>query len=213
MAQFDFEEIAPGHFLLNHPQLRGLVKREGEIQGRFFVLTSWRREGMLARLRMRGFSIRTIADGIAGLPALPAAAPPGPALDLDLSSFRISTFDPQRLHWTPLPAQTQLRDGQPVRQRRGRGVPAYGLAGAGGLRPLGEQSALLLAYAQAAPTSATLTPLPDERWQLPEAELPAPHRALLRRIVADDGVLTAAGLELAVALYARLGVVLTGGET
>lgn len=57
---YDIDEIAPGRFMVRDPRANTLLKREGDLEGRLFTLRSWRREGLLARLRERGFRVRTL---------------------------------------------------------------------------------------------------------------------------------------------------------
>src|SRR5215212_11778377 len=110
-GSLDMDEIAPNHFLVHNSHATNVLKGEGLVQGRFFELTTWRREGLLARLRERGFTVRTIADRLAALPQPPVP----PAIGgfgwraLTNPIEQISNFDPQRLRWHRLPPQ--IRDG------------------------------------------------------------------------------------------------------
>ena len=82
------DEVAPNYFALNNSHLATLLKSEGLIKGHMFELTSWRREGLLARLRERGFSVRSLADRLEALPLPPAPLaplPPVPGVDLPLT--------------------------------------------------------------------------------------------------------------------------------
>src|SRR5258705_8288105 len=75
----DLEEIAPNRFMIHTQRTQALLSDEGTITGRLFELTTWRREGLLARLRERGFRVRTLADMTAALPAPPPPPPIGGA--------------------------------------------------------------------------------------------------------------------------------------
>lgn len=223
----DLEEIRPNRFIIHEPRLAGLLRGEGTIEGRSFELTTWRRDGLLGRLRQRGFQIATLADQIEALPTPPPAPPlQGPcwrALTTPIERF--SVFDPQTLAWLPLPPETRdgaqvvvARAGQVLRRRKGRGAPAFylGLAERGGtlgLSPLDETEALLAGYAQAADQPSlrleAVRAGQDDLWRLPEVELPPPHRSLLRRLLQERGganTVGRSGLALAQELFARLGV-------
>jgi hypothetical protein len=67
-SAIDLEEIAPNRFLVHTPRINALIKGEGKIAGRMFELTGWRRDGLIARLRERGFSVRTLGDQLDKLP-------------------------------------------------------------------------------------------------------------------------------------------------
>jgi hypothetical protein len=158
------DEIAPDRFLVHNPRAFGILKGEGQAEGRIFALTTWRRDGLLARLRERGIVVRTIAERITALPA----PPPAPSIGAlgwraqTAAGERLSYFEPADLSWRPL--EPTLRDdgagiafaeGWVVRRRKGRGPWSYFLTfrergGGVGLRPLDETSALLTGYAQAA---------------------------------------------------------------
>ncbi|HEU4324947.1 MAG TPA: hypothetical protein VFS21_17535 [Roseiflexaceae bacterium] len=222
---YDLDEIAPNRFVVNDSRLPGLLKGEGNFDGRFFELTTWRRDGLLARLRQRSFAVRTLADQIDDLPAPPHP----PALrepcwrPLASPIERFSLFDPATLRWAPVPTQERegaqvvvVQPGLPLRRRKGRGAPAFyqGQAERGGtlgLAPLTETEALLLGYALASERSPSrLAAPPDgDAWRLPEVELPPPYRSLLRRFATEhngDLRVDRAGLALAQELFARLGV-------
>ncbi len=216
--QYDIDEIAPGRFVVRDTRARTLLKREGDLDGRLFTLRSWRREGLLARLRERGFRVRTLEDRIRALPSLPSPLPVGSASWHPLpGGERWSVFDPQRLDWVAVPVETRngldgclVRQGQVIRRRRGRGVPRYALVAAGAtLHTIDETAALLHGYAQA--TTPTLTARRDgERIALPPQPLPPPHHRLLRSLtvdtVDDHPIITPDAWPLARAIYARLGV-------
>jgi hypothetical protein len=221
----DLEEIAPDQFLIHTPRVKMFLKDEGDIAGRLFTLTTWRREGLLARLRARGFVVQTLADRIERLPALPEPPTLGEAQWRPLvhAAERFSMFGTEHLRWEPIADEERggargvmLRGGAVLRRRKGRGPAAFYLAVAEpasvGLRALDETTALLTGYAQAATHGARLVAHPEnDHFRLPEVELPAPHRALLRRIAASDDMFVVArpSWPLAQELFAHLGVRLT----
>src|SRR5262249_53141040 len=191
----DLEEIAPNRFLVHTPRVNALIRSEGEIAGRLFELTSWRREGMLARLRERGFEVRTLADRLEKLPGPPDAPPIGGAGWRPLSSAieQISHFDLRGLRWRRLVPETRdgqsgvtVYDGWVLRRRKGRAASSFYLAfkergGGIGLRPLTETDAILSGYAQALALDSR--PLLVERrgdmLLLPNVEPPPPYREVL----------------------------------
>src|SRR5262245_18472395 len=133
-GSLDMDEIAPNHFVVHNSHVASLLKGEGLVKGRFFDLTTWRRDGLLARLRERGFTVRTIADRLAALPE-PTTPPP-----IDGAGWRplvhaieqISNFDLQRFRWHPLAPQTGdgvtgvvIYDGWVLRRRKGRGSASF----------------------------------------------------------------------------------------
>jgi hypothetical protein len=224
----DLDEIAPGRFLIHNAHINSALKSEGDVRGRLFELTSWRRDGLLARLRERGYKVRTIADRLAALPVPPIAPPIGGAGWRPLSSAidHISHFDLVGLRWHPL--APQLRDGAPgvaiydgwvLRRRKGRNPAAYYLAqkergGGVGLRPLDETSALLTGIAQAIERDPRplLAERRGEALLLPQIELPPPYRealALFTRPSPDGALVDQVSWPLAQELFERLGIRLT----
>ena len=224
-AAIDLEEITPNRFLVHNVNAKGVLKGEGTFEGRLFELTTWRREGLLARLRERGFRVRTLVDELGGLPDPPAPPSIGGLGWRPLTSpiEQISNFDLRNLRWHPL--TPEVRDGEAgvsvyagwvLRRRKGRGAGSYYLAlaerdGGIGLQSLDETTAILTGYAQA--MAFDDRPLVVEQHgdhvRLPDVELPPPHRAVLLRIARRTG----AGLEvdrrgwpLAQELFLRLGV-------
>jgi hypothetical protein len=221
----DMEEIAPNRFLLHNEHVRGFVKGEGEVEGRIFTLTTWRRDGLIARLRERTFRVQTLLDQIDALPAPPSPIPLGGIGRRPIGSSldRYSVFDARELTWKPIEPETRdgepellIRDGSVIRRRKGRGAATYALAfaersGVIGLRPLGETAALLMGYAQAGMrTTPRLTAQRhDDGYIFPDLQLPPAYRAVLNRIATrtDDGWLTnTQGWQLAQELFARLGL-------
>jgi hypothetical protein len=221
----DFEEIAPNRFMLHNPHTRVLLKGEGTIAGRLFELTTWRRDGLLARLRERGFKVRTLADMTAALPALPPPPPIGGAGWRPLASTieQFSHFDLRNLRWRPLaPEQRDGVNGVMVcagwvlRRRKGRGAASYYLAlaergGGIGLRALDETTALVSGYAQAAALDdrPLLAGRHDQQIVLPDVDLPPAHVAVLRRVATESDkelLVDERGWELAQAVFGKLGV-------
>jgi hypothetical protein len=221
----DLEEIAPNRFLVHTPRINALIKSEGNITGRLFELTSWRREGMISRLRERGFGVRTLDDRLAKLPEPPPAPPIGGPGWRPLASpiEQISHFDLRALRWHPLVAEARngvagvtLYDGWVLRRRKGRAGSSFYLAfkergGGIALRPLTETEAILSGYAQA--LEHVPRPLMVERRGddvlLPNIELPPPYREMLAGIArasADGPLVDARGWPLARELFERLGV-------
>ena len=235
-AAIDLEEIAPSRFLVHNPRANALLKGEGTIAGRMFELQTWRRSGLLARLRERGFAVRTIADRLDALPEPPAPPPIGRLGWRPLANAieQISHFDLRRLRWHPLAPET--RDGVPgvalyagwvLRRRKRRGASSYHLAfaergGSIGLRPLDETEAILIGYAQSLeldnrPLLAEQRPSSGsgqgaEQLLLPDVVLPPPYREVLDLIATDSAegpLVDQRGWPVAEELFGRLGMRLT----
>lgn len=227
-AAFDMDEIAPDRFIVHNQRIGGVLKGEGNLTGKAFELTTWRREGLLGRLRERGFTVRTIADRVAGLPATPPPILIGGAgwRALATSLEQFSHFDLRQLRWHAITPTERagvpgvvLYDGWVLRRRKGRGAASFYLAhkeraGGIGLRPIGENMALLAGYAQA----LEIDPRPliverrGELVLLPEIVLPPAYRAVLMLIAqpAQAGwAIDQRGWPHAAALFARLGLHLT----
>ncbi len=227
----DLEEIAPQKFLVRNPQVRPFLKGEGHFAGNMFTMTTWRREGLLARLRANTFTVRTLDDRIAELPLLPAAMPVGTACSRSISSTeRYSFFDPYTLTWTAIapqkrqdPPEILLHAGWIIRRRRGRGAASYyrvicERGGGAGILPLTETEALLTGYAQASQDNrpTLLVNRTAQHYHLPTIPRPSPHQQLMQRL----GQQTEQGWQtdehswpLARQLYARLGLRLAESET
>lgn len=217
-ATLDLEEVRPGLFIVHNPAIGPVLRGEGEREGDRFRLTSWRGEGLVARLRSRGFLVRTLNDQFDSLPELPDVGPPGAEQTRPLSGGeRISYFAANPLGWQPVPlvgadeSSAVLRDGWAVRRRRGRGPADYYRVVHGGLAPLGEKAALLIGYAQASrvgtpPVRATIV---EGGYLLPDLALPPPHKALLGRLAEHTPAgwqIASQNLPLAEELLARLGL-------
>lgn len=195
----DLEEIRPHQFLIRNPAVRRFLKGEGTITGMQFELTSWRREGLLARLAAQGFSTRTLPEQVEQLPGLPAPEPIGDAYPRPARpNERYSYFDPQHRDWRPVPTDSStnssdpaavlLRAGWVIRRRRGRGPASYYRVfreggDSAGIAPLDETAALLLGFAQSAAQECPPLRVPhdEQHYWLPALPLPAPHRELLQR--------------------------------
>jgi hypothetical protein len=221
----DLEEIAPNRFLVHTPRINALLKGEGTIAGRMFELTGWRRDGLIARLRERGFAVRTLGDQLDKLPGPPPApqiAAPG-WRPLASAIEQISHFDLRGLRWHPLTPETRdgvsgvtVYDGWVLRRRKGRSASSFYLAfrernGGIGLRRLSEAEAILSGYAQA----LELDPRPllvarrGDAFLLPDVELPPPYRKALETIAKaspEGPVVNARGWPFAQELFAKLGV-------
>jgi hypothetical protein len=212
------EEARPGLFIIHNPAIAPALRGEGDREGDRFTLTSWRGEGLVARLRARSFTVLTLADQAAALPGLPAVDPPGAPLDHTLAANeRISYFAAAPLGWAPAPEAgpgvVRLREGWALRRRRSRGSFSYYQLVAGTLALRGEESALRIGYAQAALAGAQpITVVPAEGGGLlPDLPLPAAHRRLLGRIAdhtPQGWLVSPTGLPAAAAILARLGLTL-----
>jgi hypothetical protein len=214
--------MRPGLFIVHNPALGPILRGEGEREGDRFLLTSQRGEGLVARLRARGFEALTLADQAAALSRLPNAPAPGEPLVRALAAGeRISYFAPDPLGWEPAPdagpGLVSLRDGWALRRRRSRGPSSYYQLRGGALAPHDEDAALAIGYAQAALIGAP--PLVATRaeggYLLPDVPLPAAHARLMGRIaerIPAGWLVSPAGLPAAAALFARLGLRLSSQE-
>jgi hypothetical protein len=224
----DLEEIAPSRFFIHNQQIRWLLKGEGTFSGPFFELSTWRREGLLARLRERGFDIRTLGDLAAALPAPPADPPPIGGVGwrpLASALERVSHFDLRNMRWRSLAPERRdgvegvaIYSGWVLRRRKGRGPASYYIgraerAGGVGLQPIDETKAILIGYAQALELDnrPLLAERHDDKILLPDVDLPPPHRALIQRfgIQHNSRLLVDEQMwPLAQEIFGRLGVLL-----
>jgi hypothetical protein len=213
----------PNYFIIHTSAVRPFIKSEGIITGNRFVLTGWRRDGMLARLRIQGFTVRTLDDEIDALPDLPRVQLPSETCAYVMSrKERYSFFDPQQRDWAAIePADDEppvllLRENWIIRRRRGRGAPDYARVhcerGRSSLISLDDAAALLEGYAQAAQLDhpALHATFQGDTCSLPHVELPSLHRSLMQRIgtpAPDTGwQVDRRGWPLARRLYAALGI-------
>ena len=218
-APCDFEEARPGLFIVHNPAIGPSLRGEGTREGDRFTLTSWRGEGLVARLRARSFTVLTLADQAAALPGLPAIAPPGTWLDRPLAANeRISYFAADPFGWIPAPEAepgvVSLREGWVLRRRRSRGSFSYYQLRGGDFVLHGEDEALRMGYAQATLAGASqITAVPaDGGFLLPDLPLPAAHQRILGRIAehTDQGwFVSSPGIPAATAILARLGLLLS----
>jgi len=217
----DLDEIRPNRFLIHNAKSKMYLRGEGVTVGNTFELTSWRRDGLIARLRMGGFTVRTIDDRIAKLPPLPQPVPYGNegSRELQHPKERYARFDEEHLRWHDVAhaegtRMVQLRVGWVLRRRRGRGAADHYMATPEkpsriGLLPCTETAALLMGYAQAtAQHERTLyAELTEDGYRLPDVLLPPPHRDMLHTIVEraqGTTLVAAAGWEQAQRLFAAL---------
>jgi hypothetical protein len=216
-ALCDLEEIQPDAFLVHHPAIGPLLSGEGERNGDRFRLTSWRREGLIGRLRARTFVVHTLADQIAALPDLPPPPPIGaPVIRPEGKAERISCFSAALPGWAQAPVGPHgilLHEGAVIRRRRGRGPASYALVGSGGaLQPLDEDVAVRLGYAQIAAQQPIVTLQPtDEGAFLPGLPLPEAHHILMGRLATVTRTgwhIAQASIPLVKLLFARIGVAL-----
>lgn len=216
-APADLEEVRPNYFVVHNPAAGPVLRSEGVREGDRFLLTTWRREGLIGRLRARGFAVLTLEDQIASLPPLPAVTPPGPPVLRSLApNEQISFFAAEPLGWRPvppaaIPGQVSLREGWVIRRRRGRGPPAYYRVGKDGLVPLSESDALRMGYALLGREGGAAVHMTAaaEGWQFPDLPLPPDYRRLLGRIAVREQATwrcTDQSLPLVTALLARLGL-------
>jgi hypothetical protein len=219
------EEIAPDRFVVRDPRARPILNGEGELRGRFFELRSWRRDGLIARLRHIELIVSTLDDQLAGLPPLPAAESTGSNGWRALSSAieRFSSFSLTTCTWAPI--LPTVRDGRPgidaligypLRRRKSRGAADFFIAAAergGGLalRPSDETLALLMAYAlmQRYGEPVVHAARRGDELHIPAIELPPPHRELLTRFTTHTSagwIATGRGMQLTEALLGMLGL-------
>jgi hypothetical protein len=217
------EELRPNYFLVRENRARHILKGEGKLDEKTFTLTTWRRDGLLARLRDNGFTVYTLEDRVDALPGLPPPLPIGPEVTRPVNNIeRISYFDMLALTWVPVDAvavegqkQVTLRAGWLIRRRKGRGEASFykvfaERTGGAGLTATDETTALMLGYAQARRKRPPLVVQPHgEGWLLPDLELPPPHRSLMERLAErrDGGwYVDNRVADLAGEVYAKLGL-------
>ncbi len=230
------EEYAPNHFMVHDIRVRPFIRGEGDVEGNRFVMTSWRRDGLMARLAERGLVMVTIESLTESLPPLPA---PSPIADearwqpLGHPSERWSYYDPRQRAVvtcdTVSHADQQgvwLYPGCMVRRRRGRGQAEWYRSQPQGAHtiqytPLAEDTALLQGLAQA--TGYTHEPIAlragtngDVAVTIPL--LPKVHQSVLSRCATTDrdGLVWQCHpdhLHLVAGVLARVQVFLTNSES
>jgi hypothetical protein len=196
-----FEELTPNIFVVHDIRVTQFLRGEGDLVGNRFTLTSWRRDGLFARIRQRGLIMASLDDQIADLPRLPHAPQIGDAHwhPLGTTQTRWSMYDPAQRAIAPLEpvvrnnhAGVMIPLGAVVRRRNGRGIPEwFGCHALKGnqldLVALDEDKALLYGLAQAA---SLAPPLPWERIEtfayLVIPLLPRQHMQLLGRLARFD---------------------------
>jgi hypothetical protein len=217
----DIEEIAPDRFIVRDMRAKPILRGEGELQGSIFELRTWRREGLIARLRTAGLHVSALEDQVHALPGLP----PAPAIGLTgwrklaTASERFSRFDAIQLRWVAIAPTERAGEpgiempvGHPLRRRKSRGASEYYLAlaerhGGLGLRLIDENKAILTGYAIIAERRPVVAYAERRNGDLyiPMIELPLQHRTLMERIAAADGEDWRVA-ERARAVYGSLGV-------
>ena len=196
-----FEELTPNIFVVHDIRVTPFLRGEGELVGNRFTLTSWRRDGLFARLRQRGLVVASLDDQIAHLPRLPQPPLIGDAYwyAYHTPHDRWSRYDPMQRVIVPLEPSHQntqigvmIPIGSVIRYRQGRGLPSwFGCHSIKGtqleLVPLDEDRALLFGLAQAA---SIAPPLAWERVDtfahLVLPSLPRPHMHLINRLARFD---------------------------
>ncbi len=226
----DLDEIRPDRFIIKNDKVRPLLKGEGVTAGKFFELVTWRREGLIARIRERGFNVRTIEDRITMLAAIENVSPPGNVglRVLSQAKERIASFERATLRWVELPiiehnrqAAVQIRDNEPVRRRKGRGSGDYYItsltpSGQLNLLPVAETTALIHAYSQIAVSDQPVN-LPmisqADLYLVPQQQaiLPQRHRETLLTLALDKATpwtFPQKIMPMAEAVFAKLGITL-----
>lgn len=196
-----FEELTPNVFVVHDIRVTQFLRGEGDLVGNRFTLTSWRRDGLFARIRQRGLNMASLDDQIEALPRLPHAPHIGDAHwhPLGTAQTRWSMYAPAQRALAPLEpvmrndqAGVMIPLGAVVRRRHGRSIPEwFGCHALKGnqldLVPLDEDKALLYGLAQAASMAPPLT------WERIETfaylaipQLPRQHMQLLGRLARFD---------------------------
>ncbi len=220
----DLDEIAPNTFIIHNDKVRLVLRGEGVTIGHTFQLVSPRRFGLLGRLKMRGFNVRTLTSRFERLPALPPAPQLGETLYRDHNPReRWSSFDLDYLRWqdiVPITKDDQqvlpLQAGQIIRRRRSRTggdffqIEAAKNAGIN-LLPLSATEAILRGYAQATQDSdieIDVVAHPDDAYLLPlDFVLPASYLDMLKctgKLTPEGLLIDAAGWSFALRTFHRL---------
>ncbi|MFM2032725.1 MAG: hypothetical protein RLZZ297_1490 [Chloroflexota bacterium] len=219
------EELSPGVFVIHDIRVMPFLRGEGTVTGNRFTLTSWRRQGLFARIEHRGLVVYALEQMIAELPALPEAPALGATVfyPLTKSGVRYSYFDPQTRTIVPCPEETRdgvagvrLRLGSIVRVRRSRGLAEWYVCRQSGTQfswapQLTPQAALLLGYAQARERAPIVTPqIAGDVVTIELPVLPERHAQVLARCArADEATQTwtfaAGSAQFVVPLLAKAG--------
>ncbi len=228
----DLDEMAPNNFIVRNERVRPLLRGEGTLDGSHFLLETWRRDGLIARIRAAGLSVRTLLDRVNALPTIPPGRTVGPQLfrPLGTAKEQWAGFDRARLRWRDLPVVThEGRQGvevlvdEPVRRRKSRTggdffvIVPQGTTGAG-LLAVDEEAALLQAYALLAnsrePARIHFTKEADlYHVKGGSVVLPARHAETLDLLAASKARWTfgSATSALAERVFEKLGIVLFPG--
>lgn len=223
----DLDEIRPDRFIINNDKLRPVLRGEGVTVGKFFELVTWRREGLIGRIRMRGFNVRTLRDRVTALRGIKPIEPPGAegVRVLHQPKEHVAHFDTGRLHWCDLPTidhggkpAVRLPTNIAIRRRKGRGHADYYITASVGhgeinFVPTKEIVALMHAYSQIARehTPVVRYTLADEIYIIPrqQALLPPPHQEVLEMLAVDKAEpwsIPAPVFDLAAGVFAKLGI-------
>jgi len=193
------EECAPNVFIVHDIRVRPFLHGEGDYVGNRFVLTSWRRDGLFARIRERGLEVASLDAQIAALPALPVMPPLH-----DAARWHLLGHDDER--WSYYDATTRaiatcavtrhhermgvaLIPGWVVRRRRGRGAGEWYRTAPQGTDTIqfsrvDEDTAVLCGLAQAAlqhHAPLVVTNVAPDVVQLVTPVLPQPYQHCAKR--------------------------------
>lgn len=198
------EECAPNVFIVHDIRVRPFLHGEGDYTGNRFVLTSWRRDGLFARIRDRGLEVASLDAQIAALPTLPPA-PPLAATPrwhvIGHADERWSYYDAPSRTIIPCTVSDQqsravvaITPGWLVRRRRGRGGGEWYRTMVQGsdtiqLTHIDQDAALLCGLAQAATyvhAPLPLTPQSADVVVLRTPVLPQPYIQCANRWATSD---------------------------
>jgi hypothetical protein len=199
LSRVALEECAPNVFIVHDIRVRPFLHGEGNYVGNRFVLTSWRRDGLFARIRERGLDVASLDAQIAALPALPVMPPLA-----DAPRWHLLGHDDER--WSYYDATTRsiavcamashrermavaLIPGWVVRRRRGRGAGEWYRTAPQGtdtiqFSRIDEDTAILCGLAQAAlhhHAPLPVTVVAPEMVQLVTPVLPQPYQHCAKR--------------------------------
>lgn len=221
----DLDEIRPDRFIINNDKLRPVLRGEGVTVGKFFELVTWRREGLIGRIRMRGFNVRTLEDRVTALRGVKPVDPAGEEgmRVLHHAKEHIAHFDPSRLHWCDLPIvehggkpAVRVAANVAIRRRKGRGPADYYITAPTGygeinFLPTKEVAALIYAYSQLAREHPPIVyyTFADEIYTIPrqQALLPPQHQEVLDMLAVDKAEpwkFPAPVFDLATGVFAKL---------